>query len=86
MINLKDVFASQNSWAGDPAGFRLTRSLTILIAFVFAVVQNSCGPANVNVPIPTAINTITPITHTPMPTKTTLPTSTPSPTPAINGV
>src|SRR4030095_14308069 len=66
--------------------FRFTRLVSVLIAFVLAIVQNSCSPVNVNVSTPTAINTIIPITHTPMPTQTTLPASTPSPTPVINGL
>jgi N-acetylneuraminic acid mutarotase len=65
---------------------RLTRSVSVPIAFVLAVVQNSCSPANLNLSTPTPINTIIPITYTPMPTQTTLPASTPSPTPEINGL
>jgi|GEM_PF-7005967 len=65
---------------------RLTRSVSIQIAFVLAVVQNSRSPANANLSTPTAINTIIPITHTLMPIETTLPASTPSPTPVINGI
>jgi hypothetical protein len=62
------------------------RWLNVLIVFVLFILQTSFGTANVVAPSLTSTNTLTPITNTPMPTKTTLPSQTPSPAPVINGI
>jgi N-acetylneuraminic acid mutarotase len=66
--------------------FRFMRSSIIVITFLFIVVQSSCNNTNVILLTPTAINTILPITNTPMPTETIIPSLTPSPVPVIHGI